>query len=165
MADDNRIYDSRQVANHILGLASQRQVTLVPAQLVKLVYVCHGWALGLLHRPLIVEDVEARRDGPAIRRLHDALGEQSLPITQPVDAPAGAPFNAEEADVMQQVFEVYGAFTPVRLSTLTLTRGTPWDITWRRHGDGAVIPKDLIEAHFAGLARRSDNRVAASVPE
>ena len=51
MTQDNRIYDSRNVANLLLEWAEDDERAFIPAQVVKLVYLCHGWTLGLWHRP------------------------------------------------------------------------------------------------------------------
>lgn len=75
MIPEDRIYDSRNVANFVLELADTMGRAFVPAQVIKLVYLCHGWSLRLLHQPLIFDDVEAWRVGPIIRRLHRELGE------------------------------------------------------------------------------------------
>ena len=165
MTQDNRIYDSRNVANLLLEWAEDDERAFIPAQVVKLVYLCHGWTLGLWHRPLIIEDVEAWWIGPVIRRLHNEVGEGTQAVDGRLNAPAGAGFTEEEETIIRRVFEVYGGLNAVRLSSLTLTRGTPWDITWRRHGADAVIPKDLIEAHFSALARLSGDKVATSTPD
>ncbi|WP_131993555.1 type II toxin-antitoxin system antitoxin SocA domain-containing protein [Dokdonella fugitiva] len=39
-------------------------------QLLKLVYLCHAWTLGLLGRPLLREEVQAWRYGPVFPALY-----------------------------------------------------------------------------------------------
>ena len=156
---DNSIYDSRIIANRLLELSENDKHPVVPAQIIKLVYLCHGWTLGLYHRSLIIEDVEAWRVGPVIRRLHDAVGDGETAVDSRLNASPGPVLTEADEDIIRQVYDVYHGLTAVQLSSLTLTRGTPWDITWRRHGADAVIPKDLIEVHFAGLAGLSADKV------
>lgn len=157
-----QIHDPNVLANYLLAMAEHDGRTLVPDQLIKLVYLCHGWTLGLLHQPLIGEDIEAWRTGPAIRRLHREVGDGPHPVERRLPAPESDTLNSDELRIVTQVYEQYAGLTPVSLASRTLTQGTPWDIAWRRHGPEAIIAKDLIEVHFAGLARGTAGRVVAS---
>ena len=60
------MYDSRTVANEFLKLADKDNDTLTPMQLLKLVFIAHGWCLGLLGRHLIKDSIEAWQYGPVI---------------------------------------------------------------------------------------------------
>lgn len=159
MLGKGHYYEARLVANYLLQMAEGDDRAIVPDQLIKLVYLCHGWMLGLIHRPLIGEDVEAWRVGPVIRRLHEEIGDGSQPVVRWMAPPPAADFAADEVCIIHQVYAQYAGFDPVRLAARTLTRGTPWDKTWRRHGPEAVIGKALIEDHFIELARGGGGRV------
>ena len=60
---------ARTVAEHILSLRSDRDTT--PLHIVKLVYLCHGWMLGLKHQPLIDEPIVTGRYGPVVQSIFD----------------------------------------------------------------------------------------------
>ena len=74
------------VANYFVekGKADKKNIDLL--KLVKLVYIAHGWHLGLydeIDRPLIREDVEAWKYGPVVRSVYDAFkGVGKRTITQ-----------------------------------------------------------------------------------
>jgi len=52
-------------------------------QLIKLVYIAHGWTLGLYNQPLIGKQVEAWTYGPVIPSVyHDFKHYGRDPITQ-----------------------------------------------------------------------------------
>lgn len=152
---DAQFHRSTQVANRLLELASEDNNTLTPMQVIKLVYLCHGWMLGVKHRPLIRESVEAWRYGPVIPELYHAVKSyRDMPITVAL-AVGGNPadFDDDENFIIETVYKIYGRFSGPYLSTLTHQPDTPWHHIW--HGDGDLrIPNDLIEAYYEGLVRR-----------
>ncbi len=50
---------AKLVANYFLKKAAAEGVTLDPMKLQKLVYIAHGWHLGLLGAPLLRSPIEA----------------------------------------------------------------------------------------------------------
>ena len=52
-------YTPAAVANEFLALASSEKKTLTPMQLLKLVYITHGWHMAVNTDPLFEEPVEA----------------------------------------------------------------------------------------------------------
>lgn len=148
-------HPSRQAADLILDKAEERGRTFTPMQILKLVYLCHGWMLGLHGRPLISEPVEAWRYGPVIRDLYHGVKKfRSNPVEKPLFVSGSAhDFDEAEKDIVGQVADVYGDMSGIRLSRLTHARGTPWHITWHSGGRNSVISNDLIEHHFCELGK------------
>lgn len=151
------MHSSIQVANKLLEIARSKDLTLTPMQLIKLVYLCHGWMLGLHGRPLLKESVEAWRYGPVVRNLYSNVKKFR---DQPVDEILAAnfwrsnkdsEFDTDEADVIEQVFDLYGNMSGITLSNLTHQKNSPWEITCSLAGQNKVIPNDLIEEHYKGL--------------
>jgi uncharacterized phage-associated protein len=147
-------HDSLSVAEYMLWRASQAQNPLTPMQVLKLVYIAHGWMLGLYGRPLIDESVEAWQYGPVIPSLYHRYKKYGSRFINdgPSQQPSG--FSGAERRVLDQVWSGYGHRSGVALSSLTHQPGTPWDFTIKRLGRGAVIPNDLIEEHYRGLGRQ-----------
>jgi uncharacterized phage-associated protein len=151
------------VANEFIRLAAEDGRTLTPLQLIKLVYIAHGWMLGLYHRPLINDRIEAWKYGPVIPRLYRELkkyGAGSVPgkISEGRFS-STSPLDEHERDLIRQVYNIYGKRTGVQLSQITHERGTPWDTTWEPDLMGVPISNDLIEEHYRRLA---DERNSAS---
>ncbi|MFN7924131.1 MAG: DUF4065 domain-containing protein [Bryobacteraceae bacterium] len=143
--------DSTRVAEYILWLAGQSNNPVTPMQLLKLVYICHGWMVGLYSRPLIKDQIEAWQYGPVIPgvyRQYKAYGGSY--ISESPEKPTG--FDSAEESIMQQVWKHYGKMSGLQLSSLTHQKRTPWDITWSMRGPGCVISNDLIEQHYKQLA-------------
>lgn len=145
--------EPRLAAEQILWLRRGTETT--PMHVLKLVYISHGWTLGLYGRSLINEPAEAWRYGPVVPSVyHRYKSFRGDPITtEPVDRSDA--FDDDQRDVIEQVHEVYGDFTALQLSALTHKPGTPWDITYREYGAGVIIPNELIRDYYERLAEQA----------
>ena len=145
--------EPRLAAEQILWLRRGTETT--PMHVLKLVYISHGWTLGLYGRSLINEPAEAWRYGPVVPSVyHRYKSFRGDPITtEPVNRSDA--FDDEQRDVIEQVHEVYGDFTALQLSALTHKPGTPWDITYREYGAGVIIPNELIRDYYERLAEQA----------
>ena len=150
------MHDSRTVANRILQLAREHGYSLTPMQVLKLVYIAHGWMLGLLHRPLVIEDVQAWQYGPVIPRLYNAMRHyRARFVTEALHAPVNDQLDAAEEDIVRQVVQIYGVMNGPQLSRLTHEPGTPWAQTYREGQFSTVIPNQVIETHYQALAEHA----------
>lgn len=144
---------SLSVANKLLQLAkADNGNTLNPMQLIKLTYLCHGWMLGAYNRPLISENVKAWKYGPVISELYSEIKQfRDQPVK--VNALEGCldNFDHHEDHMIGQIYKRYGRKTGSYLSGLTHKKGTPWELTFKRHRNDDVISNDLIEEHFSML--------------
>jgi uncharacterized phage-associated protein len=146
------MYDSLLVADRFLERAKAMGDTLTPMQLLKLVYIAHGWMLGLYGRPLIKDEVQAWQYGPVIPRLYNAIRQyRDQPVRGPLCPTSGA-LPMTEQSVVDQVYEIYGDKSGPALSRLTHLPGSPWAETYTPGVFGVVIPNDIIEDHYARLA-------------
>lgn len=143
---------SKTVANEFLKLARKADESLTPMQILKLVYIAHGWMLGLYHRPLIRDTVQAWQYGPVIPNLYNAMRQYRSSPVEEVRFPEGEELDKKESDVVSQVFEIYGKLSGPALSRLTHAKDTPWDLVYEQGSFGIVISNDLIEDHYASLA-------------
>jgi len=148
---------SLAVANQFIQMADVKGEMLTPMQLLKLVYIAHGWMLGLHGRPLIRDEIQAWQYGPVIPKLYNALKSyKSHPVTRPLRSleAQGADFDALQADVISQVFDLYGGYSGPDLSRITHAENTPWTKTYATRAFGREISNDLIEDHYRKLAER-----------
>jgi uncharacterized phage-associated protein len=154
---ERRMANSISVANRLLELAEAKGDSLTPMQLLKLVYIAHGWMLGLYSKPLINERVEAWQYGPVIPALYGHLRQyRGAPVSKKIKTLFNNPeLDDVENDVVKQVYDAYSKFSGVQLSRMTHADGTPWANTYERGSFGKVIPVDLIEDHYKQLAARS----------
>jgi len=153
--------DARVVANRFLDLASQQGKQLTPMQLLKLVYIAHGWMLGLTGRPLIEQNVEAWQYGPVVRDVYNGVRTYGAnPVRTPIWAPPGQSLDGAEDHMVQQVFNLYGNMGGIALSNITHMPETPWAETYRPGAFGTVIPNSLIAAHYQRLSRERNAAAA-----
>ena len=73
---------ARAVANELIELAKQEGRAFTPLQLLKLVYIAHGWMLGLRQKPLIRDRIEAWKYGPVIPALYHDLKRYGADFVQ-----------------------------------------------------------------------------------
>ena len=149
-------HNPKLVAQYMLKRADDERNPLTPMQVLKLVYIAHGWNLGVNGRPLENESVEAWQYGPVIPSLYHAYKHYRASFISDPVVDTSASFDAAERSIMDQVWRGYGRRTGISLSSLTHEPGTPWSLTVRDSGIGAVISNDLIEDYYrrmAGVAR------------
>ena len=156
-------HDSRAVARYLLDQAREHGRAMSPMKIIKLVYIAHGWMLGLYGRPLIREEVEAWAYGPVIPELYQAVKHFRASAIPPEDVIPPADdeeFDEHEQGVMDETLEIYGRRSALALSRMTHAPDTPWDITYNKIGRSFVIPIDLIEDHYEQLYEIHSENVA-----
>lgn len=137
----------RLVAEQVLWLRDRESET-TPMHVLKLVYLCHGWWLGFTGEALISEPVEAWTYGPVVPtvyHLYKSFGGDNITVER-VDRSEN--FESDQQDLIASVVGAYRSYTAVQLSNITHQKDTPWDITRRKYGIGAIIPNELIESHY-----------------
>lgn len=154
------------VANYFIGKGQAEGVPITPMKLLKLVYIAHGWHLGLSNQPLIAEDVQAWKFGPVVDSVYqdfkhygagdisrqkavwDNDGEYRIPSIQ----------DPKLQSFLDSVWNAYKHLNGLQLSDITHQPGTPWYETWvtndGRRQRGAVIQPDLIRSHYQELAQK-----------
>lgn len=146
------MHDSRFIANRFIEAARDDGNTLTPMQLLKLVYIAHGWMLGLYGVPLIRDRVEAWKFGPVIPTLYHAVKHcKDGPVIGDIQVD-DEEITEVEKDLISQVYGIYGDASGIALSNLTHRPNTPW---YRVYEDGVShirIPNDIIQEHYSALA-------------
>lgn len=149
-------YALNTVANAFIQKAHESGKTdLTPMKLLKLVYIAHGWSLGLHNQPLFVEKVEAWKFGPVIRDLYHEVKQWGnnpissfLPVFEPEE------IQPTDKRLIDKVWEVYGGFNGLQLSAITHQDNSPWSETWDERGlHGLTIEPDLIRDHYRELVQ------------
>lgn len=152
------------VANYFIEKSAASGVSVTPMKLLKLVYIAHGWSLGLLNRPLIAEPAQAWKYGPVIESLYQGFrryGDTRIPgsATVPHAALSSDPIVTQ---LLDQVWAKYSPLSGGQLSSLTHQPGTPWYIVWHEQGGknrlNAPIPNSLIEQHYKEKAAEIRNK-------
>lgn len=146
-------YSPAAIANYFLDKASHEGRALTPMQLLKLVYIAHGWNLGYQRGPLFGEQVEAWQYGPVIRSLYHSIKHYGSGAVTSKISDYFAPTQSVDpttASLLDAVWQGYSHYSGLQLSTLTHQPNTPWDIT-RKASQGArdaVIDNAVIKRHY-----------------
>jgi uncharacterized phage-associated protein len=164
------------VANYFLAKAKIVGKSMTPMQIVKLVYVAHGWHLGLTGKPLFVDDVQAWKYGPVVPSVYNAFKKYgSGPILEPgteikfdegfnfgnLKASSVVPevHDQQRRNLLDRIWDVYGSYDGITLSAMTHKTRTPWDIAYNDMGgkfqSGFPIPNELIRAYYKQKADAS----------
>ena len=135
------------VAEHMLWL--RRGIETTPLHIVKLVYLCHGWMLGIKEQPLIDEPIITGRYGPVIGSLYERykpFGDGPIVGEDSVDH--SKHLTAAQLGILNFVHTVYDDAPDTELSELTHEPGTPWSETYHKSGLGVTIPEEMIRRHY-----------------
>lgn len=151
-------YSPLAIANSVLEEAWSQGKRLTIMQLLKLVYIAHGWSLALLNAPLVNEEPEAWQHGPVFPSIYRQFRRfGSAPITETASTPFGpvakADLTPEQRSVISSVVKNYGDMHAFRLSRITHEPDTPWYKTYDGgRGSSADIPNAVIAEHYRKLA-------------
>jgi len=160
-------YDSKAVANWLLDKFTADKQECTQLQLNKLVFIAHGWCLGVLKTPLIDEVVVAWKFGPVIPSLRDEFREfGSRPITCKAkdwidDDKYNVPeltATSEELQVLKWVWDKYGSLDAGKLINITHRKGSPWaEVTQNgtEIGNNKEINNEIIKNYYSSLLAHS----------
>lgn len=160
-------YSAKAIANAFYDLGVADGQFICPMKMQKLVYIAHGWSLGLLDEPLIREQIQAWKYGPVIKELYHEfkvygngnitkkatdikLNKDTLEIDHNV--PEIAETDDRTKQLIHSVWNAYKKFSGGQLSNITHQQGTPWDLTYNGMR-GVVVDNNIINDHYKKLAR------------
>ena len=145
-------YSANAVGNSFLALAVEQGRSLTNMQVQKLVFLAHGYMLGLFDEPLYANDTHAWQWGPVIPRLYKAMQKfGSGFVTGNLPAEDSVPATDEKAwSVIKAVWEGYGHRSGAELSAITHKSGSPWEQAWRT-AKFSVIPQESIADYYRSM--------------
>ncbi|MBT1689238.1 Panacea domain-containing protein [Dawidia soli] len=163
------MYKPLAVANFFIEKSLETGVELTPMKLVKLLYIAHGWYLGLAGRPLLTEAVQAWKYGPVVMSIYHVFKKygdrQIMSLESDLDGRSMAVPTVEDAEMakfLNRIWDVYKGYSGPQLSTLTHEAGSPWDITWNKNGGkhqaSTFIPNDLIATFYRQKGEENNPR-------
>lgn len=110
----------------------------------KLVYYAQGFNLALNNEPLFNEDIQAWEHGPVVKELYDTYREHgSGEIPVPEEDIDFSDIEAEQKEILDEIYQVYGQFSAWKLRNMTHEE-RPWIETQRNH----VISHELMRDYF-----------------
>jgi len=169
METNLNMYSSISVANYFIEKSFDEGFIITPMKVLKLVYIAHGWHLGITGNPLITEQTEAWKYGPVVPSVYHTykffgsndINEIIIPNNQ-IRSDFKLLCSDKFASVLlDKVWEEYKIYSGLQLSDMTHRENTPWEITWNKnHGSklsGAIIPNNLIQKHYSEKLQLSNS--------
>lgn len=152
------MYDARQIAGWFVNRANRDGRTLTIMQLLKLVYIAHGWHLETSGgAPLIRNKIEAWKFGPVIPDVYNAYRPQGINVRTAVGN-SPVEISAHAASILEYTYNTYGSLSAQHISDLTHEAGGPWEIATKTRGYFAPITDDLILPHYRAKRAQADSR-------
>ena len=152
------MHDARQIANWFVLRAQEAGVQLSIMQLLKLVYIAHGWHLETQGGPLFGNKIQAWQYGPVIPDVYNSFRSQGVVVSNTTGSVPPAHFDPADARLLEEIWQIYGKLPAFRLSDLTHVSGGPWDIATKTGGNYANIPNELILQHYQQLRRQANTQ-------
>ena len=155
------VHDSRAIANKLILKGFNDFKLFTQIQIIKMVYFCHAWMLGLYRKPLFWDPVMAWKYGPVIVNVYEGLKHYGKePVIHPIESDIGNVFRSVcsdlEENVIEQVYAIYGDADGMFLSALTHAKDTPWDQIWSNYQRNAHIPNSMIQKYYEQKFRESN---------
>jgi uncharacterized phage-associated protein len=142
-------YDPRLVANALLHKARERGENLTHLKLQKLLFFVQAWGLALHDNEVMTVLPEAWDYGPVFPPIyHELKGYGSRPIVgylqEPFTEKALVPNPNDKPfyELVDKVWERYGALSAGQLSSLSHAAGGPWDNA-RKSGTRSIPRTDI----------------------
>ena len=133
--------NSIAVANFFIDKSKETGDEVTPMKLLKLVYIAHGWHLGLYDEPLIADQVEAWKFGPVVRPVYQAFKNCGSDLV--TEKYGHKHVDASEHDFLNKIWDVYKKYTGIQLSTITHQPNTPWAIITDPYKNNHELPRGL----------------------
>ncbi len=156
-------YSSQAVASYLLELAAEERTSLDKMQIMKLVYLCHGWHLGLRGgEPLIHDAIEAWKYGPVIPILFGELAKHPTYENVPTNffgkkyKSEGMDKNKKAMEMIKDIWKFYRKFTGLQLSSMTHKEGTPWALLYHNGTPNFLISDSVIRNYYDKLIKDID---------
>lgn len=169
-------HDALAIANLFLDLGARDGIPIDPLKLQKLVYLAHGWHLGLTRQPLIFQTVVAWPYGPIIRDVYwrfKKYGSENISgrATIPPDGvhtfehvPLRADLSGKSWEIVDRVWEVFKNNSGLELSAMSHAPGTPWQQVTAGKAKKEIrdlpISNQLMSDYFQSLARERSRATA-----
>lgn len=143
------------IAHYFLKLSKEKSTPITLPQLLKLVYLAHGWNLVLNEQPLFVDSIVVKPYGPIIDSVYDAFNKYGIdiidceikdPLFKWGTKSLYTPFTPEEKEVMDTVFDEYAKYDSLTLSRLIHDDDTPWASAFKK--GKRYISNDDIKLYF-----------------
>ncbi|MEK7572204.1 MAG: type II toxin-antitoxin system antitoxin SocA domain-containing protein [Patescibacteria group bacterium] len=149
------------IAKYFLWKTIQDKKSITNKKLQKLLYYSQAWNLAFNNTPLFKEKIEAWIHGPAIRSVYRQYKKFGFgPIRESVSENDFTTLTADNKDLLDEIWRVYGKFDASYLEELTHGE-EPWQKA-RENLDGEasstnIISLENMQIYYRKLGQKKDN--------
>ena len=146
------MYHPVTIANHFILESFRRADSLRSMKLQGLVYIAHGWCLGITGKPLINEEALVWKYGPVIASLYQLTKKyDKKEITEIIEMDGINLLLSEEddretIDFLNAVWKKYRDYKSSRLSNLVRLNNSPWHVALV--GGRRTVSDNLMEDYY-----------------
>lgn len=146
------MYSSFDISKKILALAKEENQQISPMKLIKLVYIMHGWHLGIKGTPLINDTIQAWKYGPVIPELYDVIKRFGTSAVDPelINLYTEKTLTDEDAAFVVSFWDLYKDMSAIELSALTHMQGSPWSKTYNGEYNIPIV-NETIQNYYVTL--------------
>ena len=166
-------YSAKAIANYFFELSEKEGRPITPLKMQKLVYIAHGWHLGITREPLVDDEYpEAWEFGPVFPSIYHEFKHfkgnpiqepaQEMILTEPIElwdwdwdsldteTPSIDKKDKEIRVFLENIWKSYGKYSARKLSAMSHGKGTPWSQTREKVGSvqNAPIEEDIIRDFY-----------------
>lgn len=161
-------YFSSTIAGYFIDKSNREGAPLSVLQVIKLVYISHGWCLALNGSPLILDKIEAWKYGPVMPSLHRFFEEQGLKKDTPVHTIPSEEANCIKPihrELLNKVYAKYKHFSGDDLTELLHHVDTPWFRVWNDgNGKDQRIEDEDTQAYYSRQITRDSFDLLSEYP-
>jgi uncharacterized phage-associated protein len=122
------MYSALDIAKIVLQNSDPEQGEVITnLKLQKLLYYIQGFHLAMYDKALFTEDILAWQYGPVVREVYDKYKDFKDGVINSPEAEDCIELKQEELDLINEVYEVYGQFSALKLMELTHNE-SPWKL-------------------------------------
>jgi len=145
-------YIASTIAGYFIERSNKEERPLSVLQLIKLVYISHGWNLALNDAPLISDRIEAWRYGPVIPSLYNFFMGKGLKKDDLVcfSVEEVRCIKLEHLELLNKVYVKYEQIAGEQLSDIMHEKDTPWYAVWdNERGRDKPIENEATKAYYS----------------
>lgn len=168
------MYKTVEIANFFIHKGIESKEPISPIKLQKLLYFAYGWYYAIHNKKLFNENIEAWKFGPVINSIYHKTkkygnaGIKTLieEISDGFEIKTSTPIVPASDTVtisfLNDVWKVYGVFTPIQLANLSHDQKGPWYKIAASHDFilplSQSIDDDSIKTYFNSLNTTSSTQ-------
>jgi len=146
-------YISSTIAGYFIDKSNKENAPLSVLQLVKLIYIAHGWNLALYNTPLISDRIEAWKYGPVMPSLYSFFKGLNLTkddLVKDFLIEEAACIKAIHRELLNKVYVKYKRTSGEDLTNLMHQEDTPWYKVWNNEvGKDMPIEDIATKAYYS----------------